>query len=106
MSPLYSVYSVDFAGLSVPIGCDDRKALAFLDFLFGDLHDPIAGTSLHAVETAATLTISLTEGGEEYTLADSSGTLFAGSLNVQCAAVLFDQVIFSGRRKEVFKDGG
>ncbi len=94
MSPLYSVYSVDFAGLSVPIGCDDRKALAFLDFLFGDLHDPIAGTSLHAVETAATLTISLTEGGEEYTLADSSGTLFAGSLNVQCAAVLFDQVIF------------
>jgi len=102
MPPLYSVYSVDFAGLSVPIRCDSKKALAFLDFLFGDLHDPTAAPPLHAVETAATLTISFTEGlsdglrerGEEYTLADSSGTLFTGSLNVQFAAVLFDQVIF------------
>jgi hypothetical protein len=107
MPPLYSV---DFAGLSVSIGCDNREALAFLDFLFGDLHgstrDPLLSSSLQAVETAATLTISFTEElsegnreklgerGEEYTLADSSGTLFTGNLNVQFAAVLFDQVIF------------
>jgi hypothetical protein len=101
MPPLYSVYSVDFAGLSVPIRYDDSKALAFLDFLFGDLHDPTVASSLgishHAVDraadTATTLTILCTE-GEKYTLADGSGTLFAGNLNVQCAAVLFDQVIF------------
>jgi hypothetical protein len=100
MPPLYSV---DFAGLSVVIRYDNREALEFLNFLFGDLHgptrDPSLGSSLHAADTAATLTISFTEGlseGEEeyYTLADSSGTLFTGSLSVQFAAVLFDQVIF------------
>ncbi|MDU9050172.1 MAG: hypothetical protein Q3M30_15100 [Candidatus Electrothrix sp. Rat3] len=95
------LYSVDFAGLSVPIRCDNREALAFLDFLFGDLHGSTRaasrGTSLHTADTTATLTITSTVGcaeGEKYTLADSSGTLFTGSLNVQCAAVLFDQVIF------------
>ncbi|CAK8724632.1 hypothetical protein KKHLCK_14580 [Candidatus Electrothrix laxa] len=106
MPPLYPVYSVDFAGMSVPIRCDNRKTLEFFKFLFGDLYGstkaPSLDTSLHAVDTAATLTISLTEGStrglsegeEKYTLADSSETLFTGSLNVQFAAVLFDQVIF------------
>ncbi|MCI5165452.1 MAG: hypothetical protein D3903_05020 [Candidatus Electrothrix sp. GM3_4] len=104
MPPLYSV---DFAGLSVVIRCDNREALNFLNFLFGDLHgptrDPSPSSSLYAVDTAANtstiLTISFNEGlseGEEkyYTLTDSSGTLFTGSLSVQFAAVLFDQVIF------------
>ena len=106
MPPLYSVYSVDFAGLSVLIRCDDREALAFLDFLFGDLHGSPRSPSLHAANTAgdsATLTISstegdterLSEGGKDYILADrSGGALCTGSLNVQFAAVLFDQVIF------------
>jgi hypothetical protein len=101
LHPVHTIYAVDFAGLSVPIRCDNREALAFLEFLFGDLHgSPRApslgiplGTSLHTEDTAATLIISLTE-GEEYTLADSSGPLFTGSLNVQFTAVLFDQVIF------------
>jgi hypothetical protein len=97
MSP--ALYPVHFAGLFVLIRCDNRNALEFLDFLFGDLHESTSslsfGTSLDAVDTAATLTISCTEGGgEKYTLTSSSGTLFTGSLNVQCAAVLFDQVIF------------
>ena len=104
MPPLYAVY---FAGLSVGIRCDNRKSVEFLDVLFGDLHvsprDPSLGTSLHAAETAATLAIALVEGGrseglsekeEEYTLADSNGTLFTGPLSVRFAAVLFDQVIF------------
>lgn len=117
------VYSVDFAGLSVLISCDNGEALEFLDFLFGDLHgstrDSSLGTSLHAVDTAAdttaTLTISLTEEfsegtsknlserGEEYTLTDSSSKpLFTGCLDVQFAAVLFDQIIFHllDRRKD------
>ncbi len=97
LHPVYTIYPIDFAGLSVPIRYENREALAFLEFLFGDLHGstraPSLDTSLYAVETAATLIISFTE-GEEYTLADSSGTLFTGSLNVQFAAVLFDQVIF------------
>ena len=121
MPSLYSVYSVDFAGLSALISCDNGEALEFLDFLFGDLHgstrDPSLDTSLHAVDTAAdttaTLTISLTEElsegtrergeGEVYTLIDSSSKpLFTGCLDVQFAAVLFDQVIFQllDRRKD------
>ncbi len=61
-------------------------AHTFLAFLFADLHSPAAPETTPLLE--------LTAQDTHYLLTDQSRTLYSGRLDVQFAAVLFDQVIY------------
>lgn len=79
---------MQFAGTTVTILSEEKEVHRFVSFLFADLHGSSGG------EEAARLTFSRQNNGQ-YTLAINEEPQYTGRLGVQCAAIVFDLVIFN-----------
>lgn len=81
-------YPIQFAGKTVTILYKEEEVHRFLSFLFIDVH------SSSGEDEVARLKFFQQDGGQ-YTLTINEEEKYTGLLGVQCAAILFDLVIFN-----------
>lgn len=81
-------YPIQFSGTTVTIIYEEEEVYRFLAFLFADVHCCTGGVP-------ATRLIFARQDDGQYTLSINEERRYTGRLGVQCAAILFDLVIFN-----------
>ena len=84
-----SIFTIEFAGSTVSIGCRKKEALDFLSFLFADVASVQATNGKQYI-----LNLEYNEEQNAYVFSDAHKLLHRGQLGVGFAAVLYDSIIF------------
>jgi len=81
-------YRISFAGADVAVQAQDQSSSELLVLLFHGLLTPESAVA------APRLSLAFAEGSDTFSVFEDAVSIFEGQSKVQCAAILYDRVIF------------